>query len=223
MNAEFFDANGYFSVPQVLSVPECAAIATLAQPGADSVGNRCLLSSAWCVALADRLRRHALLSTLVPAGHVAVQCTYFEKSIARNWLVPIHQDLSIPVAERVDESGLQGWSQKGGEWFVQPPVSVLEQLVAVRLHLDVCTADDGPLKVVPGSHVLGCLSPEAAIRARSAGVEVSCQSDLGGALVMRPMLLHASSKSVGSGKRRVLHFVFGPPQLPHGLRWQTAV
>ena len=66
------------------------------------------------------------------ADAVAVQCTYFEKSADRNWLVPIHQDLAIPVARRVEHPALRGWSHKEGSLFVQPPADVLAQLVAVR-------------------------------------------------------------------------------------------
>ncbi len=33
----------------------------------------------------------------------------------------------------------------------------------------------------------------------------------------------ASFKSLGSGRRRVLHFLYGPCLLPHGLRWHIAV
>jgi ectoine hydroxylase-related dioxygenase (phytanoyl-CoA dioxygenase family) len=154
---------------------------------------------------------------------VAVQCTYFEKSSARNWLVPLHQDLSIPVAERVDECGWSGWSEKEGVVFVQAPVEVLEQLVAVRLHLDRCGSSDGPLRVVPGSHSHGVLAPAATVAVRDAVGECLCEAEVGTALVMRPLLLHASSKSLGTGRRRVLHFLYGSRSLPHGLRWQTTV
>ena len=44
----------------------------------------------------------------------------------------------------------------------------------------------------------------------------------GGALVMRPLLLHAFSKAVIPCLRRVLHFVFGSPSLPLGLEGQDA-
>jgi hypothetical protein len=40
---------------------------------------------------------------------------------------------------------------------------------------------------------------------------------------MRPLALHTSSKATGTGRRRVLHVVFGPPELPFGLQWQHAV
>jgi len=137
--------------------------------------------------------------------------------------VSVHQDLSIPVAERVDAEGLRGWSEKEGSLQVQPPVEVLEQLVAVRLHIDPCNEDDGPLRVVPASHLQGIVSPESAVRERDAKGEVFCTAQPGDALVMRPLLLHASSKARASSRRRVLHFLFGPPTLPHGLRWPAAV
>lgn len=69
-----------------------------------------------------------MLSSLVPAEHIATQCTYFEKSAARNWLVAMHQDLSIPVAERATHPTLLGWSEKEGTLYVQPPTELLEQL-----------------------------------------------------------------------------------------------
>ena len=37
----------------------------------------------------------------------------------------------------------------------------------------------------------------------------------GDALILRPLVLHASSKPSGSSLRRVLHFVFGPEVLPY--------
>lgn len=154
---------------------------------------------------------------------MAVQCTYFEKSAGQNWLVAMHQDLSIPVAERVSGSGLQGWSEKEGELFVQPPTAVLERLVAVRLHLDECSPTDGPLRVVPGSHTSGRLGPDAASRRRDLHGEVVCTARRGDVLVMRPLLLHASSKAHGTSRRRVLHFLFGPRHLPLGLAWRHAV
>lgn len=223
MHPEFFTINGFSLVPNVLPTAECAFIAAHIQPDAASVGTRCLLPQAWCAALARRLRQHPALSSLIPADHVAVQCTYFEKSASRNWLVPIHQDLSIPVARRVDEPDLRGWSEKEGALFVQAPAELLAQLVAVRVHLDACGADDGPVRVVPGSHRQGLINPEAAVLMRSAGAEVTCEAAAGDALVMRPLLLHASSKATGSSRRRVLHFVFGPRVLTHGLAWQQAV
>jgi len=222
MSLEAFRTDGFALVPGVLAADECRLLAE--GLGTRSAGTRCLLQNAWCAELASRLRAHTGLTTLIPADHVAVQCTLFEKSAEQNWLVPVHQDLSIPVAERVAAPGLSGWSEKEGMIFVQAPVAILEQLVAVRLHLDRCGPDDGPLRLIPGTHRQGCLEPELAVSVRQARGESSCEAESGDALVMRPLLLHASSKSRGSStsRRRVLHFVFAPRQLTHGLRWQQA-
>jgi ectoine hydroxylase-related dioxygenase (phytanoyl-CoA dioxygenase family) len=219
-----FALDGVTLVPHVLDAGACADVAAnihLTNPARG--GARCLLEQPWCAALAQQLRVHPALAACLPTGHVAVQCTYFEKSAQRNWLVPIHQDLSIPVAARVDEPSLRGWSEKEGSLFVQAPVALLEQLVALRLHLDDCLDADGPLRVVKGSHLGGIVPNDVAIAAREAGQEASCTARSGDVLALRPLLLHASSKGSGNGRRRVLHFVFGPRALPHGLAWAISV
>ncbi|GAA6142859.1 phytanoyl-CoA dioxygenase family protein [Hydrogenophaga sp. 5NK40-0174] len=221
-----FAAQGFKLVESVLPVQACEDMLPLlpaqGQEGARP-GCRDLLMEPWCAALSRSLRAHSAVSPTLAASSVAVQCTYFEKSANQNWLVPVHQDLSIPVAERVEHPALSGWSVKGGQYFVQAPVSVLNQLVAIRLHLDDCGEMDGPLRVVPGSHARGVLSPNEAIVVRRSVGHVVCTVPKGGVLVMKPLLLHASSKSTGKGLRRVLHFLFGPPDLPCGLRWAVAV
>jgi len=219
-----FLRDGFAVVPTVLDDSQCDAIAAPVDTFAsDSPGTRNLLVHEWCRALAGTLRAHPHVGTLIPPGHVAVQCTYFEKSTDNNWLVPIHQDLSIPVRERVEHPALRGWSEKEGTLFVQPPAELLETLVAVRIHLDPCLDDDGPLQFVPATHTRGRIDASAASRLRQTGPVVTCAVDRGGALVMRPLALHTSSKANGTSRRRVLHFVFGPAELPYGLQWDHAV
>lgn len=224
LTTQSLEESGSALVPAVLAPDDCDRIADLVQAlGAAGAGTRSLLAQPWCAALARRLLQHPVLSGWMPAGSVAVQCTFFEKSAAINWLVPVHQDLGIPVAERVDHPALRAWSEKEGSLFVQPPADFLAQLIAVRLHLDPCTAQDGPLRVIPGTHRRGHIADEEAIALRSRGLEVTLCAAKGDALVMRPLLLHASSKATGTGRRRVLHFLFAPADPPHGLRWQHAV
>lgn len=213
---DFIEA-GFTLVPGVL--PPAAWAPLEAEPRS----TRSLLQRGWCADVASRLLRHAELRRLVPLGHAAVQCTYFEKSPDQNWLVALHQDLSIPVAARVASPALRGWAEKEGGPYVQAPVDLLSQLVAVRVSIDRCSAADGALRVVPGSHHAGILDATAAAALRAARGEITCELGAGDALVIRPLLLHASSKSRGSGRRRVLHFLFGPRELPHGLRWRTTV
>jgi hypothetical protein len=112
--------------------------------------------------LAHLLRWNEMLQNMMQRDAVAVQSTLFDKSPEKNWLVSLHQDLSIPVNRRVDSPG---WSEKEGQLYVQPPVSVLEQLVAVRIHIDDCPEESGGLRVVPRSHSQGRLSRERGGRA----------------------------------------------------------
>ena len=208
----------------LLSRAQCEAAAiqiALGDPRAG--GSRNLLQHGWCRDMARQLRTDPALASMMEADLVAVQCTYFEKSATRNWLVPLHQDVSIAVAARVDDASLSGWSCKEGTWYVRAPLPVLEKLIAVRVHLDPCGPDDGPLRVVPGSHRHGVVSDTAAAALRDVSGEVVCLAPQGAVLVMRPLLLHASSKGGGESRRRVLHFVFGPRALPAGLHWPGPV
>lgn len=223
MTASRFNADGFIAVARILAPAACADIAARVAIDAGAGGTRGLLSQHWCRELAAHLRSHPRLQDFIPPGHVAVQCTFFEKSAGRNWLVALHQDLSIPVAGRVEAAGLRGWSEKEGMQFVQAPAETLEQMIAVRVHLDSCGEDDGPLRLVPGSHAKGVLTDDQARSLRAGSGELACVAEQGAVLLMRPLLLHASSKGSGASKRRVLHFVFGPRALPHGLRWGTAV
>ena len=183
-------------------------------------GTRNLLSVPWCRALVVRVKKRLVAVERLPASHVAVQCTLFDKSPQRNWLVALHQDLSIPVRDRVEHRALGAWSEKEAGHFVQPPVEVLERLLAVRVHVDDCGSQNGPLRVVPGSHTSGRLGGVAARELRDQLGEMECLMRRGDALLMRPLVLHSSSKAQTAGRRRVLHIVYGPPSLPFGLEWK---
>lgn len=223
MSADTFFRDGFAVLPDVLAQAECDALSAAVDGlGLASPGSRSLLAHDWCRALVARLRAHPAIAAIIPDDFIAVQCTCFEKSRERNWLVPVHQDLSIPVRERVAHPALRGWSEKEGGVFVQPPVDVLEQLVALRVHLDPCREEDGPLQFVPATHMLGRVDAGQARVLKGTGPVVTCALERGGVLMMRPLALHASSKAGGTSRRRVLHFVFGPPELPHGLRWEQA-
>jgi len=219
---EQFVELGYALIRDVLDADECKQIARqVPSSRLASAGTRRLLEQPWCADVVNRIRNHAILAQLLPPSAVAVQCTWFEKSRGRNWSVPVHRDLSIPVADQVNDPALTGWSRKEGCLFVLAPVSVLEQLVAVRLHLDPCGVGDGALRVVPGSHRDGCIDSDPS--PSDGRTEVVCEAEPGGALVMRPLILHASRRATGASRRRVLHFLFGPRELPHGLRWSDVV
>lgn len=224
MHCRHFTEQGYVLFPKLLDGSTCQELREAAELCTHKgAGSRDMLDWEWCRLLAVTLRQKlADLDCLSPMFR-AVQCTLFEKSPERNWLVAMHQDLSIPVEAKVAETELSGWSVKGEIPFVHAPANILEQLTAVRVHLDPCDAGDGPLNVVPGSHLHGIVDTAKANELRSLLGVVSCTASVGDALVMRPSLLHASSKASGNSRRRVLHFLYGPPSLPYGLKWARAV
>lgn len=219
-----YQQDGFEIVPDVIAPAErLALLEQLPGVAPSEAGSRDLLDAHWCRDLAVALRAHSSLASLLPQEFVAVQCTYFSKTEATNWLVAYHQDLSIPVLARVEAPSCTGWSVKQGVTFVQPSVSVLKKLVAVRVHLDDSNASNGPLRVIPGSHRNGRVAADQMAAYRSQAREVACVVPECGALVFSPLLLHASSKSQSCLPRRVLHFLFGPRELPEGLAWCAAV
>lgn len=214
--------HGCVVLANALDAPLRAAIAEALPPTA-SAGSRRLLEHPLVATAVTHLRTASPVAALLPRDAVAAQCIFFCKSEAANWRVPPHQDLAIPVGRRVRDPACRGWSEKEGQWFVQPPADLLAQLLAVRIQLDDSPPHAGELRVAPGSHRLGRLpaGETAAIAARQP--MRPCPVPLGGALLMRPLLVHASSKAPAGVVRRVLHVLFGPPLLPCGLRWARAI
>ncbi|WP_051711053.1 phytanoyl-CoA dioxygenase family protein [Andreprevotia chitinilytica] len=215
------DRHGFCILPGLLSQAELERYQSHTdQQRIQSAGTRTILQHAWAGELAQYLKTRLMAQGLLTANQVAIQCNYFEKSSERNWLVAMHQDLSIPVKERIEHASLGIWSRKEEGWYVQPPLEILESLTAVRVHLDDCTMAHGPLRVIPGSHRVGKLSPDQISAYVTASEELPCLVHSGSAVLMKPLLLHASSKATAPNRRRVLHFVFGPEVLPFGLAWQ---
>lgn len=153
----------------------------------------------------------------------AVRALFFDKTAEANWPVLWHQDLTIAVDRRVDLDGFGPWSVKAGTVHVEPPVAVLQSMLAVRLHLDDCRADNGPLRVLPGTHTLGRLRRERIAELRTEIAEHACEAPAGSALLMRPLLLHASSPARIPSHRRVIHIEFAAAGiLPKPLDWAFA-
>ena len=132
------------------------------------------------------------------------------------------QDLSLAVRARAQVSGFGPWSTKDGIPHVQPPVELLEQMLTVRLHLDDANDSNGALRVLPGSHRLGRLSAERIQQLRREQCDILCSASAGDGLLMRPLLLHASSRSTSLLHRRVLHVEYAAFTLPDELQWHEA-
>jgi ectoine hydroxylase-related dioxygenase (phytanoyl-CoA dioxygenase family) len=122
------------------------------------------------------------------------------------------------VRERREVAGFGPWTIKEGIVHVQPTADILSRILAIRLHLDESGADNGPLRVIPSSHKHGRLSSEQ-VSAYGRADCVVCMVPRGGALLMRPLLLHASSACSVPKPRRVIHLEFSADELPQGVSW----
>jgi ectoine hydroxylase-related dioxygenase (phytanoyl-CoA dioxygenase family) len=150
----------------------------------------------------------AIACRFLGASAIAFRATLFDKSPGSNWLVAWHQDTSLPLLERRDVAGWGPWSVKAGITYARAPASALARVVALRLHIDDSRPDNGPLRVLPGTHQRGVLSDiELAQLARDVQA-VDCVAPAGGVVAMRPLLVHASSKGEADHRRRVLHIEY---------------
>lgn len=161
----------------------------------------------------------SLVEPILGSGAFLVRSLFFDKTPNANWKVAWHQDLMIAVREKIEVAGFSSWSVKDGVQHVQPPASILERMLTVRLHLDVCDAANGPLQVIPGSHKSGRLTARQISEWRRQRPPVTCTAPRGAAMLMRPLLLHASSAAVVPMHRRVVHLEFAAESLPGGLNW----
>lgn len=173
--------------------------------------------------LTDSPAIRALVEPVLGRDCFPVRGLLFDKTEEANWKVPWHQDISIAVREKTagaEAAGFTAWSHKAGTLHVQPPASVLETMLALRLHLDDCDERNAPLRVLSGSHRLGKMDAEAIARQRENTSETVCVCPRGGVMLMRPLLLHASSGALEPRHRRVIHIEWASESLPAGLQWQ---
>jgi len=226
--AERFARDGFAVFEKVVSSSVCEALSVdltarfeSQQDSARSRigGVRNLFQSCPLVAeVADSPSIKSILSSLLGVEAFPVRSIFFDKTPDANWSVAWHQDLHIAVAERIETPGFGPWTVKAGVPHVQPPLAILNGMATIRLHLDDCDETNGALKVVPGSHAEGILS-DAEFDKWKQREPVVCAVPKGGALLMRPLLLHSSSPALKPTHRRVLHIEYATMGLPNGLQW----
>src|SRR5947207_9104753 len=198
---------GFALVPGILSEIERRSLFTTL--GAMThAGQRGVLANPEVARVACSARLLALVAPHTSAEPRPVRAIYFNKSSAANWSVTWHQDVTVAVRQRMDVDGFGPWSIKDGVAHAHAPAEVLKQMLTIRLHLDDCDESNGPLRVLPGTHAFGRLSAEQIARLRAQISEIVCCARAGDALLMRPLLLHASAKSQGTGLRRILHIEY---------------
>jgi len=218
------DQDGFQIIPSALSDAQVETLRSVLKVLSVAPGHRNLTQRVPEIAsLAISPQILDMLEALLGTRSFPVRSIYFDKTPETNWLVPFHQDLSIATKKRVDVPGYGPWSVKDGVPHVQPPMEILETMATVRLHLDDCDDSNGPLRVIPGSHRFGRVSTAEINRLRSQHKEVNCRVKVGDALIMRPLLLHASSEAINPSHRRVIHLEYATCQLPRSLEWAESL
>jgi ectoine hydroxylase-related dioxygenase (phytanoyl-CoA dioxygenase family) len=206
-----------FAICRGLIPPDLVQTAADSTADLDSVGMRqplervpALRAIAACPPVAELLRR------LLGVQARVVRAVLFDKTPQKNWLVAPHRDTTIAVNEKADLPGYGPWSVKSGTVHCRPPFSVLESMLTLRIAIDPAGEDSGPLLVLPGSHHA---DPREPLPSLDDPNWRACLTDPGDAVLMRPLLGHASRRAVRPSRRRILHLECSAEQLPAPLRW----
>jgi ectoine hydroxylase-related dioxygenase (phytanoyl-CoA dioxygenase family) len=214
------EGNGFAVVPSCLNDEIVQRLGSELSDASYGLRNLLAVSTVREVATSAPVR--SLVEAVLGKNCFAVRGTFFNKTQESNWKVAWHQDLTIMVQERREVAGFGPWTVKAGIQHVQPSVEVLGRILAVRLHLDESGEENGPLRVIPGSHTRGRFSAQEVAEWSRRG-NLTCTIPRGGALLMRPLILHASSACLVPKSRRVIHLEFCADELPDGLMWYDRV
>jgi ectoine hydroxylase-related dioxygenase (phytanoyl-CoA dioxygenase family) len=158
-----------------------------------------------------------LISTLSQTELFLTKAIYFDKPIESNWFVAYHQDLSISVENKADLENYVNWTFKKNQLGVQPPIEILKDTYTIRIHLDDTNKNNGALKVIPKSHLNGIIRAES--KDWNIEKEQVCDVKKGGAMLMKPLTLHASNRTTNNKRRRVIHLEFNNHKLTEPLKW----
>jgi hypothetical protein len=162
-----------------------------------------------------------ILSHILGPGFGLVRVLYFDKPPGQSWALPWHKDLTIAVRDNtLPTQNFRKPTRKAGVPHVEASQAVLVTMLTARIHLDAVTAENGPMKVVAGSHRTGksLVLDAGEVRTLYAGA--------GDVLLIRPLVAHCSNRSVDGTQlhRRILHLEFAANRtLPEGVAWHDFV
>jgi hypothetical protein len=230
------DRDGFVVVPGVFTPAEATTIAdelsaALAagdgRPGLRS-GGRAVVAARNVLELYPRAatvwRRGPLVELLgevLGSRFGLVRVLFFDKPPDRTWALAWHKDLTVAVRDyTLPSQQFRKPTLKAGVPHVEAPCALLERMLTLRIHLDDVTDENGPLRIVPGSHRSG---KEAAASPAEPAV-IRCRR--GDVLAMRPLVSHSSGASTPGTRRhrRVLPLEFaGCEKLPDGFCWHDFV
>lgn len=162
-----------------------------------------------------------LLTQQLGVNFGLVRALFFDKPPERTWSLPWHKDTSIAVKDNsIPSNVFTRPTLKAEVPHVIAHDDILKRMITLRIHLDDVTDENGPLRVIPGSHV--------SWESEGLGVShaVTVYANQGDVLAMRPLINHSSGASVqGTTRhRRILHLEFAASDvLPDGYQWYSFV
>jgi len=96
-------------------------------------------------------------------------------------------------------------------------------VLALRIHTDDSTSKNGPLTIIPDTHCDGVFTDSEIHESATKSQGLECTNGKGGVIAMRPLVIHASSKSENDLPRRVLHIEYASGlEVSDGLRLAIA-
>jgi ectoine hydroxylase-related dioxygenase (phytanoyl-CoA dioxygenase family) len=211
MSRPSIEENGFAVIPSVVS-EESISILSEEFAHADlrrsRAGVRHALGNPAVTKLARDSRLLRIAAESLENEAFPFRATLFDKSPVSNWLVVWHQDTALPLQKKQETPGWGPWSVKDGVIYAHAPSAALSQVVALRIHLDDSTEQNGPLRVLSGTHKLGVLADDAIHDLSIKIPPIDCLVPKGGVVAMKPLIVHASSKSRSEESRRVLHIEY---------------
>jgi ectoine hydroxylase-related dioxygenase (phytanoyl-CoA dioxygenase family) len=219
-------SSGYSIIPDAVFESEVAGLLEYLERAGlrrSRAGIRHVLKDASIAAFAQNPQLLAIAKTVLGGAAFPFRATLFDKSPDANWLVVWHQDTALPLNERRETAGWGPWSIKDGVIYAHAPADALSQVLALRVHLDDSTVENGSLRVLPGTHNRGVLSDDAIHELAAQIRATDCEVPAGRILAMRPLIVHSSRKSESKRPRRVLHIEYAASRhVGDGLRLAIA-
>lgn len=204
------EEKGYWITENVFSSEECHEILRRFEgfEKRGKAGARNLMTYPFIRQLANDRRLLSICENLTSKKLIPYKAILFEKTGKANWLVTFHQDTALPIRGTIVDEGWGPESIKQGVRFTHAPTWALSKILALRVQLDDSTSLNGPLRVIPGTHRERLLTDNMFAEAVKSAEPVECLTNRGGVIAMRPLVLHASSKSLTDLPRRVLHIEY---------------
>jgi hypothetical protein len=159
----------------------------------------------------------AVLQRVLGPAFGLIRVLYFDKPPGQSWALPWHKDLVIAVRDNaLPSEGFRKPTRKAGVPHVEAPCEVLAAMLTARIHLDPVNEENGPLRVVVGSH------RDGKRLSLTSGEVRTLHAAAGDVLLIRPLVAHCSNRSFPdtTRHRRILHLEFSSARnLPDGFAW----